>query len=112
MRDPDQIPTWLQPVRHWTFSGSPTTISTSDVSSGETPKPETTSTSTQDTRETEIATWIQAMVALVPATITLAVSFGIDISGEQQLAMTGLVGAISTCVLITWRTFRKHHHDH
>ena len=106
MDTPNQTPGWLRPVQPWTFSKSSTTVFPSDDSSGGTPKPETTSDPV-DQREAEIATWVQTMVALVPAAITLVVSFGIDVSGEQQLAMAGLAGAVGTCALITWRTFRK-----
>lgn len=110
MEDERNLPGHLKPVRPWSYSRSSTTPPPSSPSAtGTAEPPDGSSSSPTDPtgREAELATWVQACVALIPAVITLIVSFGIDMSNEQQLAAASLAGAIGTMILVTWKTFRR-----
>lgn len=109
MASEQSLPEHLKPVHPWSYSRSSTTPQPSSPSATATEEPPDGSSSSPGDptgREADIAAWVQACVALVPAVITLVVSFGIDMTNEQQLAATSLAGALGTMALLTWRTFR------
>lgn len=93
----------MAPVDSWKFGGRPRP----DQPSGEVPGDDLEPAAPADRRETEIASWVQAMASLVPAVVTLLVSMGIKLSGEQQLALTSLAGVLGTATMATWKVFRR-----
>lgn len=51
--------------------------------------------------------WTGALAALVPAAIALGVSFGLEVSGEQQAAIIAMGTAITTVIILLARRRRR-----
>lgn len=96
---PASSPVWFWPAP---LPGG-TSSEPSSEPNGTLPLPEQPSASST----AETGSWTGAIASFVPAAIALAVSFGLEVSGEQQAAIIAMGASVTTIIILIVRRRRR-----